>query len=61
MERSTGGMAGPFVALTNQVAAAVAARYPHMQVDTLAYTFTADSPNASAPAPVVLGKNAIAR
>ena len=73
MERSMGGMGGPFVALGNQVAAAVAARYPHMAVDNLAYTFTADSPNAhpfpspgpptppSPPTPVAIGKNQIVR
>ena len=31
-----GGMAGPFIALANQVADAMAAVYPGMSVDTLA-------------------------
>lgn len=61
MEHDHGGMAAPFVVLGNEVAAAVADKHPGMHVDMLAYTFAEDAPNQSAPLPVEVQNNLIAR
>ena len=61
MEHAHGGRAGPFIVLSNEVATAVKQVYPEIEVDMLAYTFTEDPPNRTAPEPVAVGENLIAR
>jgi hypothetical protein len=44
LEKEYGSMAGPWVMLGNQAAAAVARAYPNVSVDMLGYAFTEDPP-----------------
>jgi hypothetical protein len=54
LEDEEGSPMGPLLALVNYVAAAVAEKYPHVAVDTLAYQYTRKPPLHLRPLPNVI-------
>jgi hypothetical protein len=54
VEREEGSPSGPLLRLVNEVADAVAVKYPNVAIDTLAYSYTEDAPRITRPRPNVI-------